>query len=68
VAAVLALLFGASDAAPTAYIAGVAGPLIGADPPHLREIEQCALGMASIGGVGTSDGIVLSGIVAGYLA
>jgi uncharacterized membrane protein len=31
VAAALALLFAASDAAPVAYIAGVAGPLIAAD-------------------------------------
>jgi uncharacterized membrane protein len=68
VAAVLALLFASHDAAPVAYIAGVAGPLIGADLMHLKEIEQSAVGMASIGGAGTFDGIVLSGIVAAYLA
>ena len=69
VAAVLALLFAPSDAAvPVAYIAGVAGPLIGADLLHLPEIEQSAVGMAGIGGAGTFDGIVLSGIVAAYLA
>jgi uncharacterized membrane protein len=65
VAAVLALTFVPSDAAPVAY---VAGPLIGADLLHLREIEQSAVGVASIGGAGTFDGIVLSGIVAAYLA
>jgi hypothetical protein len=37
-------------------------------PPHLKEIEQSTVGMASIGGAGTFDGIVLSGIVAAYLA
>jgi uncharacterized membrane protein len=68
VAALLALLFAPGDAAPVAYIAGVAGPLIGADLMHLREIEQSAVGLASIGGAGTFDGIVLSGIVAAYLA
>jgi uncharacterized membrane protein len=68
VAAVLALIFAPSGAAPVAYVAGVAGPLIGADLLHLKEIEQSAVGMASIGGAGTFDGIVLSGIVAAYLA
>lgn len=68
VAALLALLFAPGDAAPVAYIAGVAGPLIGADLMHLKEIEHSAVGMASIGGAGTFDGIVLSGIVAAYLA
>jgi hypothetical protein len=32
-------------------------PLIGADLMHLREIEQSAVGLASIGGAGTFDGI-----------
>ena len=68
VAAILALIFAPSEAAPVAYVAGVAGPLIGADLLHLEEIEQSAVGVASIGGAGTFDGIVLSGIVAAYLA
>jgi uncharacterized membrane protein len=68
VAAILALLLAPGDAAPVAYIAGVAGPLVGADLLHLREIEESAVGVASIGGAGTFDGIVLSGIVAAYLA
>ena len=68
IAAILALLFAPGDAAPVAYVAGVAGPLIGADLLHLREIEASAVGVASIGGAGTFDGIVLSGIVAAYLA
>jgi uncharacterized membrane protein len=67
-AAVAAMIFAPGDAAPVAYVAGVAGPLIGADLLHLREIEQSAVGLASIGGAGTFDGIVLSGIVAAYLA
>jgi uncharacterized membrane protein len=53
VAAVLALLFAPSDAAPVAYIAGIAWPLIGADLMHLKEVEQSAVGMASIGRAGT---------------
>jgi uncharacterized membrane protein len=46
----------------------VLGPLIGADLLHLRDIEELETGIASIGGAGTFDGIVLSGIVAAYLA
>ena len=68
VAAILAILLAPSNPAPVAYVAGVAGPLIGADLLHLKEIEQSATGIASIGGAGTFDGIVLSGIVAAYLA
>ena len=67
-AALLAIILVPADAAPVSFVAGVAGPLIGADLFHLREIEKSATGVASIGGAGTFDGIVLSGIVAAYLA
>ncbi|HVM81540.1 MAG TPA: DUF1614 domain-containing protein [Stellaceae bacterium] len=68
VAAALALVLAPEQAPAVAYIAGVTGPLIGADLLHLREIERVAAGVLSIGGAGTFDGIVLSGIVAAYLA
>jgi len=68
VAATVALLLRPDEAPPIAFVAGVAGPLIGADLLHLKEIEASATGVASIGGAGTFDGIVLSGIVAAYLA
>jgi uncharacterized membrane protein len=64
VASVTALLLVPDQAPPVAFVAGVLGPLIGADLLHLRDIEK----IASIGGAGTFDGIVLSGIVAAYLA
>jgi len=67
-AAVTALLLVPDQAPPVAFVAGVLGPLIGADLFHLRDIEKIAAGIASIGGAGTFDGIVLSGIVAAYLA
>ncbi|HXV67993.1 MAG TPA: DUF1614 domain-containing protein [Nitrospira sp.] len=67
-AAFSALLFVPDQAPPVAFVAGVLGPLIGADLLHLRDIEKIAAGIASIGGAGTFDGIVLSGIVAAYLA
>lgn len=67
-AAVSALLFVPDQAPPVAFVAGVLGPLIGADLLHLPDIEKIAPSIASIGGAGTFDGIVLSGIVAAYLA
>lgn len=68
VAATSALLLAPEHAAPVAFIAGVSGPLVGADLFHLKDIEKVASGVLSIGGAGTFDGIVLSGIVAAYLA
>jgi uncharacterized membrane protein len=67
-AAILAMILAPSQAAPVAFIAGVIGPLVGADLLHMRDITKNAVGVASIGGAGTFDGIVLSGIVAAYLA
>src|SRR5262249_54065387 len=68
VAALLGLLLAPREAAPAAFIIGVAGPLIGADLFHLRNIERLGAGIVSIGGAGTFDGILLSAIVAAYLA
>jgi uncharacterized membrane protein len=63
-----AMLPANGQAAPVAFVAGIAGPLIGADFLHLKDISRLATGVASIGGAGIFDGIVLSGIVAAYLA
>jgi len=68
IAAMSALLLAPDQATPVAFVAGVLGPLIGADVLHLRDVSKIATGIASIGGAGTFDGIVLSGIVAAYLA
>ncbi|RMH32499.1 MAG: DUF1614 domain-containing protein [Nitrospirae bacterium] len=68
VAASSALLLAPEEAPAVAFVAGVLGPLIGADLLHLRDIPRIATGMASIGGAGTFDGIVLSGVLAAYLA
>lgn len=67
-AAMSALLLMPDQAPPVAFVAGVLGPLIGADLLHLRDVSKLSTGIASIGGAGTFDGIVLSGIVAAYLA
>ena len=51
-----------------AFCAGVLGPLIGADLLHLNEIKKINTSVASIGGAGTFDGIVISGLLATLLA
>jgi uncharacterized membrane protein len=71
IAAGTALLLAPDAAAPVAFaigVIGVIGPLVGADLMHLKDIEANEIGVVSIGGAGTFDGIVLSGIVAAYLA
>lgn len=68
IAATSAVLLVPDQAPPVAFVAGVLGPLIGADLLHLRDVSQLTTGIASIGGAGTFDGIVLSGIAAAYLA
>lgn len=55
-------------APPVAFIAGVLGPVVGADLLHLHEIKKSHVNVVSIGGAGTFDGIVLSGLVAVLLA
>lgn len=56
------------DMAPIAFSAGVAGPLIGADLLHLRDLLRTPAAVMSIGGAGTFDGIVLSGVLAALFA
>ena len=68
IAAAVAMLLAPDYAPPVAFIAGVAGPLIGTDLLHLKDISKISVGTLSIGGAGTFDGIILSGIVAAYLA
>lgn len=72
VAVLLAWLFlGQAESelrAPVAFVAGVCGPLIGADLLHLRQFARVPAGIISIGGAGTFDGIVISGLAAAFLA
>lgn len=67
-AAIPSLIFMPDFAPPVAFVAGVMGPLVGADLLHLKDISKIATGMASIGGAGTFDGIVLGGLIAALLA
>ena len=68
VAAVCALVLARELAPPVAFSAGVLGPLLGADLLHLRQVARLGTGVASIGGAGTFDGIVMSGLLATLLA
>ena len=67
ISATLAIVLAPHEAAAVAFVAGVTGPLVGADLLHLKDIQSSGVGMTSIGGAGTFDGIVLSGVIAAYL-
>jgi len=45
-------------------VAGTLGTLIGADLLNLPRLRNLGAGVASIGGAGTFDGVLLSGIIA----
>jgi uncharacterized membrane protein len=66
--AVVALLLSFRRPAPLAYISGSLGPLIGADLLNLDKVQGLGAPMASIGGAGLFDGIVLTGILAVLIA
>jgi len=67
-AAFAAMILNYHFAAPTAYVAGTLGTLIGADILHMDKLRYMRAPVASIGGAGTFDGIFLSGIIAVLLA
>lgn len=66
----LGLGFGEFDdyRAPVAFVTGISGPLLGADLLHWKDFKRIAAGTISIGGAGTWDGIVLSGLMAAFVA
>lgn len=68
VAVLPAIIFVPHFAPPVAFTAGVLGPLIGADLLHLKDVNRLRTRVVSIGGAGTFDGIVLSGMIAALLA
>lgn len=67
-AALAGIVFNYQWAAPTAYVAGTLGTLIGADILHLDKLKELRAPVASIGGAGTFDGIFLTGILAVLLS
>ena len=64
----LAWLLAPQEPVAVAFVAGVLGPLIGADLLNLPRAKRLATGVMSIGGAGTFDAIVLSGVLAAVLA
>jgi len=67
-AATAALLLAGAAAPPVAYVPGVLGTLIGADLLNLHRIRRMGAPVVSIGGAGTFDGILLSGVIAVLIA
>jgi uncharacterized membrane protein len=67
-AALCALLLASEMAPPIAFCAGVLGPVVGADLMNLKYISKTQVGVASIGGAGTFDGIVITGLLAVLLS
>ena len=65
--AIFAMLLAPEFAAPTAFISGSLGVLIGADILNLKKIQKYG-GFVSIGGAGVFDGIFLVGIISALLA
>jgi uncharacterized membrane protein len=57
-----------STCATNRFCGGRHGAIIGADLLHLKDFIRTTMGVASIGGAGTFDGIILSGILAAYLS
>jgi len=68
VAAAAALLLAGGAAPPVAYVAGVLGTLIGADLLNLHRMGRMGAPVVSIGGAGTFDGVLLSGVIAVLIA
>jgi uncharacterized membrane protein len=62
-AAGIALTLAPHTAAAVAYISGALGTLIGAELLNLRRLGDLGAGVASIGGAGTFDGILLTAII-----
>src|SRR5579875_3317551 len=62
--AAVALALSSRDTAATAYVGGSIGTLLGADLLNLPRLRSLGVGVASIGGAGTFDGVFLSGIIA----
>lgn len=67
-AVLFAFIFSPQFPAPTAFISGVFGTLIGADILNLRKVQKMGPVFISIGGAGVFDGIFLIGIISSLLA
>lgn len=66
-AAIFGMMLAPEYAAPTAFVAGTLGVLIGADLLNLNKVIRQG-GFVSIGGAGVFDGIFLVGIISALLA
>jgi uncharacterized membrane protein len=67
-AAAVAMALGGGHVPAVAYLAGVVGTLVGADLLNLHRVGRMGAPLVSIGGAGTFDGVLLSGIAAVLIA
>lgn len=67
-AAAVALALGGGHVPAVAYVAGVLGTLVGADLLNLHRVGRMGAPLVSIGGAGTFDGVLLSGVAAVLIA
>ena len=67
-AAGVALALGGAHAPAVAYVAGVLGTIVGADLLNLHRVGRMGAPLVSIGGAGTFDGVLLSGVAAVLIA
>lgn len=67
-AAAIALAIGGGQVPAIAYVAGVLGTLVGADLLNLHRVGRMGAPLVSIGGAGTFDGVLLSGVAAVLIA
>lgn len=67
-AAGVALALGGGEVPAVAYVAGVVGTLVGADLLNLQRVGRLGAPLVSIGGAGTFDGVLLSGVAAVLIA
>lgn len=66
--AIFSLILMPEFAAPSAFISGVLGVLIGGDLLNLKRIQKLSPGFISIGGAGVFDGIFLVAILSALLS
>jgi uncharacterized membrane protein len=67
VAALASYLLAPGSPATVAYASGTLGVLTGADPTSLRGTGKLEAPLASIGGAGTFDGVLLTRVVVVFL-
>lgn len=67
-AALVGTLAAAGQSAPTAYVCGTLGMLIGGELLRLKDVVRQRVPRTAVGGAGAFDGVFLAGVIAALLA